>query len=177
MGVYGVFKGAKELHALGRIGRLPRLLCVQQDTCAPMVSAWEDGSDRIHPAHIVHRPSGIAAAILRGNPTRAYPPVREIVIESRGTFVSVTEREIRQARHSVEDLEGISPCFSAATAVAGLAKLRRLGQLRADDTVLVNLTGRDRREPASVPNARWLARSSRGWVPDEPQRSGVALPR
>jgi threonine synthase len=177
MGVYGVFKGAKELRELGRIARLPRLLCVQQETCAPMVSAWKDGSDRIQPAHIVHRPSGIASAILRGNPTRAYPPVREIVIESHGTFVAVSEGEIRQARQSVEDLEGISPCFSAATAVAGLAKLRRLGQLPADDTVLVNLTGRDRREAASVPDARWLERRSGEWVPAEPdQRSAVAVP-
>jgi len=43
MGVWGAFKGARELHALGRIDRLPRLLCVQQESCAPMVSAWRDG--------------------------------------------------------------------------------------------------------------------------------------
>jgi threonine synthase len=164
MGVYGVFKGAKELHALGRIDRLPRLLCVQQETCAPMVSAWNDGAERIGPEHIVERPTGIAQAILRGNPTRAYPPVREIVAESRGTFVAVDEDEIRHARRAVEELEGISPCFSAATAMAGLVKLRRVGELAADDTVLVNLTGSDRQAPASVSGARWLKRSNGAWV-------------
>src|SRR5256886_15862678 len=64
MGVYGVYKGAKELHALELGERPPRLLCVQQETCAPMVAAWEDGSDRIRPEHIVERPAGIAKPIL-----------------------------------------------------------------------------------------------------------------
>jgi threonine synthase len=164
MGVYGVFKGAKELRALGRTDRLPRLLCVQQATCAPMVAAWDDGADRIRPEHVVERPTGIAQSILRGNPTRAYPPVREIVAESGGTFVAAGEQEIRHARRAVEELEGISPCFSAATAVAGLMRLRRLGGISPDDTVLVNLTGRDRQAPASISGSRWLKRSNGGWV-------------
>jgi threonine synthase len=167
MGVYGVFKGAKELRALGRIGRTPRLLCVQQETCAPMVSAWKDGVDRIRAEHVVERPLGIASAILRGNPSRAYPHVRRIVVASGGAFVAVSEREIRQAREWVEDLEGISPCFSAAAAVAGLAKLRREGDVPAEDTVLVNLTGSDRRQPASVEGARRLNRENGGWVLEE----------
>jgi threonine synthase len=167
MGVYGVFKGAKELRALGRLPRLPRLLCVQQDTCSPMVSAWESGSESVRPQDIVERPTGIAQAILRGNPTRAYPHVRRIVLESAGTFTAVSEGEIRDARRAVEELEGLTPCFSAAAAVAGLSKLRRRGEVPADDTVLVNLTGRDRDEPASLAGARWLERSDHGWVPEE----------
>src|SRR3954452_15069733 len=101
MGVYGVYKGANELRALGRSERPPRLLCVQQETCAPMISAWEDDSEVIRPEHIVERPTGIAQAILRGNPSRAYPHVREIVVESGGGFVAVSESEIREARDQV----------------------------------------------------------------------------
>src|SRR5581483_748360 len=97
MGVYGTYKGARELLRLGRIPRVPRLLCVQQDTCAPMVRAFEDGSPVIRPGDIVERPTGIATAILRGDPSRAYPYVREIVLESRGRFVAVAETEIRDA--------------------------------------------------------------------------------
>lgn len=165
MGVYGVYKGARQLRDLGRIDRAPRLLCVQQDSCAPMVSAWEAGSDRIRPQDIVHRPTGIAEAILRGNPTRAYPPVRRFVVESGGTFTSVSEGEIRDAKAMVEELEGISPCFSASTAVAGLVKLRRDGRVPGDDAVLVNLTGSDREAPARLPDPCWLERGEAGWVP------------
>jgi threonine synthase len=168
MGVYGVYKGAKELHALNRLEQLPRLLCVQQETCAPMVTAWAEGSSRIRPQDIVHRPSGIAKAILRGNPSLAYPHVRTIVIESRGTFVAVSEREIRAARELVEDLEGLSPCFSASGAVAGAMKLRRLGELLPEETVLVNLSGRDRPEGAgALSGGHRLRRSENGWVPED----------
>jgi threonine synthase len=148
MGVYGVFKAAKELRALGRIDRLPRLLCVQQTSCAPMVSAWTAGAHSIRPEDVVARPTGIASAILRGDPSRAYPYVRAIVAESSGAFTAVSEAEIRVARDLIEELESIRPCFSAAAAVAGAAKLRRGGDLSPEATVLVNLTGRDRAEPA-----------------------------
>jgi threonine synthase len=169
MGVYGVFKGAGELRALGRLDRLPRLLCVQQESCAPMVTAWNAGSNRIRPRDIVDRPAGVASAILRGNPSRVYPQVRRIVTESGGTFVAVSETEIRDARRLAEDLEGISPCFSAAAALAGLVKLRRHGGLPAEDTVLVNLTGRDRGPQGRIAGARWLTRSTRGWIPEGPE--------
>jgi threonine synthase len=165
MGVYGVFKGARELRDLGRVDRLPRLLCVQQETCAPMAGAWLEGAERIGPEHIVHRPTGIASAILRGNPSRVYPHVRRIVRESAGTFAIVTEREIREARRLVEDLEQISPCFAAAAAVAGLIRLRRRGEVPAGATVVVNLTGRDREGPSAIGGAEWLERSERGWRP------------
>lgn len=166
MGVYGVFKGARQLHALGRMKRLPRLLCVQQETCAPMVSAWADGSERIRPEHIVANPRGIAQAILRGNPTRAYPHVRRIVIQSGGEFVAVSESEIRRARRLVEELEGLQPCFAAAAAVAGAAKLAQSGGLGAREVVLVNLTGGERPAASAQPPAHWLSRSENGWVAD-----------
>lgn len=73
MGVYGTYKGAKELLQMNRIPRLPRLLCVQQESCAPMARAFFGGSGTIRPEHRVARPTGIADAILRGDPTRAYP--------------------------------------------------------------------------------------------------------
>ncbi len=163
MGVYGVYKAARELEQLGLAGRPPRLLCVQQESCAPMVSAWRDGAEQIRPSDIVSRPRGIAAAILRGDPTRTYPHVRRIVVESNGTCVAVSEREIRDARRLVEELEGISPCFAAAAALAGLAKLHRQGEVPADDTFLVNLTGGERAGTPPDPTTHRLPRRGAGW--------------
>jgi threonine synthase len=173
MGVYGVYKAARELRGLGRIDRLPRLLCVQQQSCAPMARAFHDGSDHIRPEDVVRRPSGIAQAILRGDPTRVYPYVRQIVLESHGTFVAVSEAEIREARNMVEDLEGISPCFSASAALAGLARLVRHGAFPTADTVLVNLTGSDRSPAAVEAPAHWLRRGSDGWEPEDPEDEEV----
>ena len=163
MGVYGTYKGAKELQGIGRIERLPRLLCVQQDECAPMARAFREGSPTIQPHHVVLRPRGIAEAILRGDPTRAYPHVRGVVIESGGDFVSVNEPGIREARRMVEEMEGVSPCFSAAAAVAGLIKQVRAGTFPLGDTVLVNLTGGERTGGAQPSNVIWMQRDFRGW--------------
>jgi threonine synthase len=164
MGVYGTYKGAQELLSLGRIARLPRLLCVQQETCAPMVRAFESGAKAMGPEHIVKRPTGIAEAILRGDPSRAYPHVLNIVLRSNGCFASVSEHEIREARRMVEELEGVSPCFSASTALAAVIKLVRKGKFPLSDTVLVNLTGSDR-QPAEISSKiHWLRRSRDEWI-------------
>lgn len=168
MGVYGTFKGARELLALGRIPHLPRLLCVQQETCAPMVRAFEEGSEVIRPEHVVERPYGIADAILRGNPEKVYPYVRAIVNESNGTFAAVSESEIRETRSMVEELEGISPCFTSSAAIAGMIRTLRKGDLPPTDTVLVNVTGRDREPGGSPGRIHWLKASGDGWEPEDP---------
>jgi threonine synthase len=164
MGVYGTYKGAKELLEVGHIDRLPKLLCAQQTSCAPMVRAYEEGSSAILPRHVVARPEGIAEAILRGDPTRVYPYVRSIVVESGGDLVAVSEDEIREARRLTEDLEGISPCFSASTAVAGLIKKLRKGTFPRKESVMVNLTGGDRPRTPPAASVRWLRRDGSRWV-------------
>jgi threonine synthase len=163
MGVYGVFKGACELYRLGAAGAPPSVLCVQEDTCAPMVAAWEDGSGRIRPEHVVSNPRGIAAAIQRGDPTRAYPHVARIVRESKGGFIAVSETEIREAHAALKELEGIHVCFAAAAAVAGLIRWRRLGRAPVGETYLINLTGGEREGTPVSSSSRWLDRSSDGW--------------
>jgi threonine synthase len=167
MGVVGTFKGAKELCAMGLLPRPPRLLCVQQDGCNPMARAFRAGSAEIRPQDIVERPTGIADAILRGNPTRAYPHVRRNVLESGGGILDVCESEIREARHLIEDLEGLSPCFSASAAFAGLMRGVREGLISGKDTLLVSLTGSDRKRDGESSPVRWLARTERGWEPED----------
>jgi threonine synthase len=164
MGVYGTYKGARELKAIGRIDRLPKLLCAQQESCAPLVNAYQEGAATIESRHVVARPHGIAEAILRGDPSRVYPYVKGIVVESGGDCVSVTEKEIREARRLTEELEGVSPCFSAATAVAGLIRQVESGEFPREDTVLVNLTGGDRPRTPAAESVRWLRREGNGWI-------------
>lgn len=168
MGVYGTYQAARQLRALGRTDRLPRLLCVQQDTCAPMVAAWRDGSERIRAEHVVARPTGIARAVLRGDPSATYPHIRRIVLESGGTFVDVSEAEIRAAHDRLGELEGIDACFASAAALAGLIKAVAHGNVPRTDTILVNLTGRERQWSDSRQTRHWLKRDGSGWTPEDP---------
>lgn len=140
MGVHGTWKGAKELLAIGRIARPPRMVCVQQESCCPMVRAYEEGSPVIREHHIVRNPSGIAQAILRGDPSGSYPYVYQMVRESGGTFVRVSEAEIHEGQARLQGLEGIACGYCGAATIAAAAKLVRQGTLRPDETVLLNLT-------------------------------------
>jgi threonine synthase len=163
LGVQGIFKGAKELAAMRRIDRLPRLLCVQEDTCAPQVRAWREGAVDIRPEHIVREPKGIALAVHRGDPSRAYPYMRESVIESKGTFTAVGETEIRETREMIRELEGIEVCFNSACAMAGVIREARAGVIRGDQVVLVNLTGRDRTPETATRHITWLEYVDGSW--------------
>jgi threonine synthase len=176
MGVYGAYKGARELRDLGKAESVPRLLCVQQESCAPVCNAFLEGAATVRPEHIVRRPAGIAKAILRGDPMRSYPYIRSMVLESDGTCAIATESEIRAARTMVFEYEGIDICYSAATAFAGLTKLVRRGGVAASDTVLVNLTGADR-EVRSAGKRHYLRRVADGWEPEEPATYSYATLR
>jgi len=167
IGVYGNYKAAKELYQLKRIKHLPKLLCVQQDTCAPMVHAHTNNSETITPEYVVKKPKGIASAILRGDPTRAYPHIRRIVMESNGAFVAVSEAEIREARQAVEEYEGLSPCFSASAAIAGIIKLARNDNFPKNDVVMINVTGGDRATAEYPSNIKWLNNTTNGWMPED----------
>jgi len=167
MGVHGVYKAAKEAVEIGLADKLPSLLCAQQMSCRPMVQAWHEGSETIQPHHIVKRPHGIAEAILRGNPSRVYPMIREIVIESGGTMIAVTDDEIRAAQAHVFEDEGIKICPSAGTAVAALAKLATQNEALADQRILVNLTGSNREGASPAPIDQWWERDGDKWVPVE----------
>ena len=72
MGVYGVYKAARELKDLGLLERLPRLLCVQQDTCAPMVSAWQVPTESVPRTSYGSRPGSRrpSCAAIRARRTR-----------------------------------------------------------------------------------------------------------
>jgi threonine synthase len=141
MGVYGAWQGARQLYGIGKLRRLPRLACIQQSTCAPMVQSWRAGSAVTRPMDIVAEPVGIAEAILRGNPTNTYPHLHKLVHQSGGTFESVTDAEIREAQRMLLELEGIEACEAAATTVAAIKKMAAAGELRRDDVLFANITG------------------------------------
>ncbi len=157
MGVLGTWQGALELEAAGVLSRRPRLCCVQQASCAPMVAAWREGAATIAAHHVVAQPRGPARAILRGDPSATYPYLREIVSASGGTFEAVDAVEIAAAQALVREAEGLSVCAAAACTVAALRKLVGAAAVRPGETVLLNLTGGDR-EPVTPTRYTWLRR-------------------
>ena len=140
MGVYGTAKGAGELLALGRIDHVPRMVCVQQETCAPIVRGVERDLPALPDELVVDEPHGIVPAILRGDPRGCYPYVYRMLKESGGTAVSVSEWEILAARDRLHEDEGLTCGLAAATTIAALKKLSERGLVGTEDRVLLNLT-------------------------------------
>jgi threonine synthase len=142
MGVVAVGEMARcQATGKGRVRR-PRLVAVQQESCAPMASAFAEGASRIEDRHRIQNPTGIATAILRGDPSASYPTVRRHILESGGEIVSVSEREIVQAQAEGTERYRIPVGGSAATALAAALKFGREGRIGTNELVLVNLTGR-----------------------------------
>jgi threonine synthase len=141
MGLYGGWRGIREYQKLGRLRYTPRFVCVQQSSCAPMVRCYESGSHAMRSEYVVERPSGIAEAILRGDPTASYPYMYWVVTESHGTFIDVTRHEIEIAQRVLVEDEGLRVCPASAAAVAAVRRLRNFGFLGSEDVVLVNLGG------------------------------------
>ncbi|WP_277681911.1 threonine synthase [Saccharomonospora azurea] len=144
MGLLGGFKGAVEYRELGRLSRVPAFMAVQQETCAPMAHAFSEQAERIQPHHIIENPSGLAHAILRGNPTGTYPYIRDMCLQTGGRILAAEVDRIRRAQRLLADVAGVQVCYASSTALAGAMRAAEQGHLDGDSVVLVQLTGADR---------------------------------
>ncbi|MBU0708800.1 pyridoxal-phosphate dependent enzyme [Patescibacteria group bacterium] len=142
MGVLGVYEIATKMKKCSMIDSIPSLMCVQQSTCDPMVRAFSTGEKRILPEHIIKNPVGIAKAILTGDPTVCYPSLYKVVSDTHGSFISVSENEIKSAQKHLNNSENIMATPDGATALAGFLKYAEThpDQLK-NKSVLINITG------------------------------------
>jgi len=152
MGPLGVFKGFRELRQMGLIERMPALGLIQSDGCAPMVTAFRDGLETAAP---VSAPRTHIETLATGDPGRAYTLLREHVIETKGTFESVSDDEAFRAMHVLAKMEGVSAEPAAAVAFAGLFKLVRAGVIKPGETIVVNCTGHTMPAEESILGTHW----------------------
>ncbi len=145
--IAGVAKGLREMHTLGLLERLPRMLGVQARDVAPLAAAADSGTlDR------GGRGSTYADSInvpIPRNWRKAVAGVRH----SRGAWVTVGDDQIRQAAFDCGRLSGVFAEPAAAAAVAGAAAARRDGVLGADDDVLIVITGNGLKDIAGALSA------------------------
>ena len=138
MGPLGVYKGFRELKQMGLIDKIPAIAVIQADGCAPMVDGFRKGLETAIP---VTSPNTHIETLATGDPGRSYTILRERVIETHGTFESVSDEEAFRAMHVLAKMEGISAEPAAAVAFAGLFKLVRAGVIKPNETIVVNCTG------------------------------------
>lgn len=135
--IYSIWKGFKELQALGRIDNLPRMVGVQAKGCSPIVKAHL----RNKPKPIVtKKPVTHALAILVSNPLNGAWALQALK-ESKGISISVTDPEIIAAEQEIARLEGIFAEPASSATIAALKKLIHQGIIDKKDRVLCLITG------------------------------------
>lgn len=94
----GAWLAVNELHTQGLVGHRPALIAVQAQAVSPLTAAFHAGADDL-PAGPAGSPAPatLAEGIAIPRPPRA-PQILRAVRESGGTFLTVTEDQIRTAQ-------------------------------------------------------------------------------
>lgn len=134
--VLGCAVGFGELHRVGAIDRVPRILVSQPQNCCPLVTAIEQERDEV-------TDSQWSTTVAEG--TAIAKPVRDrevlqAIRDTGGTAVAVPEDELLPA---VSELarSGLFIEPTSAQVVPALRQLRAAGEISSADTVVAVLTG------------------------------------
>ena len=134
----GLHKGFFDLHQLGWIDRMPRLIGVQAEGSNYLAAAWEDGSDVLSKPPI--DASTVADSISAGLPRDRLKAMRAVV-DTSGGYVTVSDDEILAAIGELAQRTGVFAEPAAAAAYAGLSGAMAQDLLDPDDRVVVLSTG------------------------------------
>ena len=154
--IAGVWKGLKDLYAIGFIDKLPRLISAQAEGCHPINRAIAENKPW-EPMEENTLADSIAVGVPR-NADKALMAIRE----SNGIVVNVTDEEIMAAQKLLGTTCGVFGEPAGVTGTAGVKKLCEQGVLGANDTVVSVVTGNGLKdvanaikfcgEPMSLPN-------------------------
>ena len=142
--IAGLWKGLKDLHAIGFIDRLPRLISAQAAGCCPLNRAiaenkpWEPMEENT-----------LADSIAVGVPRNAEKALMAIR-ESNGLVVNVTDEEIMAAQKLLGRTCGVFGEPAGVTGTAGVKKLCEQGAIGANDTVVSVVTGNGLKDVANA---------------------------
>jgi threonine synthase len=142
--IAGVWKGLKDLYAIGFIDRLPRLISCQAEGCHPINRAIEE--DR--PWRPMEE-NTLADSIAVGVPRNADKAINAIR-ESNGIVVNVSDREIMDAQKLLGVHCGVFGEPAGVTGTAGVRKLCGQGVLGKKDTVVSIVTGNGLKDVANA---------------------------
>lgn len=142
--IAGVWKGFRDLYAIGWIDRLPRLISAQAEGCHPLNRAIEENKPW-RPMEEDTLADSIAVGVPR-NADKALLAIRE----SNGLTVNVTDEEIMAAQRLLGTTCGVFGEPAGVTGTAGLKKLCEQGKIPKDATVVSVVTGNGLKDVANA---------------------------
>lgn len=147
VGLIGIHKALKELQQLGWIGeKMPRLVAVQSDGCAPIVKAWKEGKTE---SEFWEQSETIAFGINVPKALGDFLVLRAIY-DTDGCAVSVNDQDIIEELKLISRKEGTFVCPEGAAAFLAARQLRKEGWIKETDQVVVLNTGAGIKYPNTV---------------------------
>lgn len=131
--LYGSYLGLCDLKEAGLIDKLPKLVAVQAERCAPLSEALHQRPEALS--------KGVKPTIAEGIAIRKPPraeQIRRALRETGGDVVTVSEDEIRDAQRALAR-QGLYVEPTAAVAFAGWRRLK--DRIKPEEQVLMPLTG------------------------------------
>ncbi|MBC6988209.1 threonine synthase [Hymenobacter sp. BT491] len=139
-GLIGIWKAFQEMKALGWLSadiRLPRMVAVQAANCCPLIETYTGRQANAH--HYVGKPT-IANGLAVPRPL-GEQMMLQVLQESRGTAVSITDAEMIEGMRELGRLEGLFVAPEGAAVWMAARKLLNTGWLAADEKILLLNTG------------------------------------
>ena len=121
----GSYKAFRELLDLGFIPRIPRLVGVQFEACAPIATAFAKGHARI--SRFARQPS-FSTTLMHEEPVAGNLALRAIR-ETDGVALSASDDDVRRSMGILGETAGIFAEPAAAIALAGVLRLTHQGRL------------------------------------------------
>lgn len=148
VGIIGIYKAILEMQQLGWIeqGKLPRLVAVQAEGCAPIVEAWKKGEKE---SKFFENSQTSAFGI---NVPKALGDflVLESLYATEGCAIAISEEDLLKAQKQVASLEGNFICPEGAATFAAARILREQGWIQEDEHVVCLNTGAGIKYPETV---------------------------
>jgi threonine synthase len=130
----GAFIGFNELFAAGLIRRVPRIIAVQAEHCAPLAMAFNQNLERL-PAILPH--DTLAEGIAIAEPVRGRQII-QAVRQTDGHFITVSDAEIK---HTLRELARQGAYIEPTAAAAPAAAARYLRTCPSGEQVVTVFTG------------------------------------
>ncbi|MGI8689526.1 MAG: threonine synthase [Thermomicrobiales bacterium] len=149
-GIWGAWKGFRELHALGWIDRLPQMAAVQPAASGHIVQAFQQGA---RSAERFGDPSKtIAQSIAADAPIQGGTRVLNAIYDSGDWAEGVTDEEILEAMRWL-GREGIAAEPAAAAPLAALRRAMDAGRVDPEARIVCVVTGSALKQPEALARA------------------------
>ena len=133
-GLIGMWKAFLELKELGWVkGKLPKMVAVQADGCAPIVKAWQNGDEHAPIwENAFTKAAGIRVPVAVGD----FLIIRA-VRESKGFAISISDDDIMEARDRVASVDGCFLCPEGAATMSAYEKAMSLKLITPNEKVIL----------------------------------------